>query len=203
MVAVSRWHDAGFPGITLIVALGCLVFYIVPEITIWTIYDREQVLHGEIWRLMTGHSVHFSWSHLVFNLSVFAVAGYLLERHYRGTYLWLLILTTLTSSLYFLIFIPDMARYGGLSGLVSAIVVYLSLSKIRAKVRGYYIWVLILVLFLFKVGYEIISVDAVFASSSDSDFNVVPAAHIIGAVIAVLFFIYKEAGKKMVTTTGM
>jgi len=192
MVAVPRWQTTGSPAITLIVVLGSLAFFLVPELTFWTVYDRVQLLHGDIWRLITGHLVHFSWSHLVFNLGVFAVAGYLLERRHRDAYLWLIILTTLTSSLYFLLFIPDMTRYGGLSGLVSAMVVYLSLSEIRAKVGPYYIWVLILVLFLFKVGYEVFSGDAVFASGGDSDFVVVPAAHIIGAVIAVLIYIYSE-----------
>lgn len=192
MVAVPKRQNAGFPSITLIVLLVSLLLFLIPELTILTVYNREELLQGNIWRLMTGHFVHFSWSHLGFNLGVFAVAGYLLERRHRGAYLWLIILTILASSLYFLIFIPDMTRYGGLSGLVSAMVVYIALCEIHAKVRLYYLWVLILVLFLFKVGYEIFSGDTVFASGGVSDFIVVPAAHIIGAVIAVLVFIYSE-----------
>lgn len=192
MVVVPNLNDSRFPGITLIVVLGCLVFYLIPETTIWAVYDREQLLHGDIWRLFTGHFVHFSWRHLFFNLSVFAVLGFLLELRNRWIFLWLIALTTLSCSLYFLLFIPEMSKYRGLSGLVSAAVVYLALNEIRATVRLRFIWVLILILFLVKVGYEIFSGEAVFASGSDSDFIIVPAAHIIGAVMAAFIFIWKK-----------
>ena len=197
MAAVPKWNDSRIPGITLLVVLGSLVFYLIPETTTWVVYDRDQLLHGDIWRLFTGHLVHFSWRHLFFNLGVFAVLGYLLELHYnRGLFLWLIALTALISSLYFLLFIPEMSKYGGLSGLVSAAVVYLSLCEIRTKARFNMIWVVILVLFLAKVGYELFIGEAIFASGDNLDFMVVPSAHIVGAVLAVIIFIYREKLRK-------
>ena len=32
-------------------------------------YEREAVLDGELWRLVTGHLVHLGWSHTVLNLA--------------------------------------------------------------------------------------------------------------------------------------
>lgn len=192
MVVASKWNSSKFPGFTLLVVLVSLVFYLTPVTTSWVIYDRELLLQGQIWRLFTGHLVHFSWRHLLFNLSAFAVLGCLLEFRNRGLLLWLITLTALVSSLYFLLFMPEMTKYGGLSGLVSAAVVYLSLSEIRKKTRVRFIWMLILLLFLAKVCYEVYIGEAVFASGNNPDFIVVPSAHIVGAFMAVFIYIYRE-----------
>lgn len=187
MAAVAS-DRAGFPVVTLLVAAGGLALTLLPDAAHWLVYDRERVLGGEIWRLVTGHAVHFSWSHAAYNLVMFAVAGVWLERRNRPLYGWLIGLTALVSSLWFLIAQPEMARYGGLSGVVSAMVVYLGLTEMRQPGPARAIWAAILLLFLAKVGYELLIGQALFAAPDTIPFQVVPAAHIVGALTAAVLF---------------
>ena len=147
------------------------------------------MLTGEIWRLVTGHAVHFSWSHAAYNVALFSVTGGWIEIQNRSQYLWLITLTVLVSGLYFLIMMPDMARYGGLSGLVSAIVVYLSLYGIRYYRHARLIWYAILLLFAVKVSYQIMIRGSIFVSQEIIPFEVVPSVHIAGGlIVAILFY---------------
>ncbi|MCK5274681.1 MAG: rhombosortase [Alphaproteobacteria bacterium] len=175
---------AGFPVITVLVAAGSLALFLLPDVAHWLIYDRNRVLAGEAWRLITGHAVHFSKSHALYNVVLFSVAGISLERRNGLRFAWLIGLTALVGSLYFLIFMPEMARYGGLSGVASAAVVYLCLQEMRQGGFVRAVWATILLLFLAKVGYEILIGQTVFATPDATPFEVVPTIHIIGAVVA-------------------
>ena len=184
----ARARKAVFPAVTALMAAGGLVLAMLPDAAALLVYDRERVLAGEIWRLITGHAVHLSWTHAGWNLILFAVAGAWLERRDRARYLWLIALTALASSLWFLIFMPDMARYAGLSGVVSAMAVYLCLQELRRDGPVRLVWATILLLFAAKIGYEILIGQAIFATPGATSFEVAPAAHIIGAVVAVVVF---------------
>lgn len=189
MAAAAADSKAGFPAVTLLVAAGGLALTLLPDTTHLLIYDRERVLAGEVWRLATGHAVHLSWTHAAWNLMAFSVVGAWLERRYRVPYLWLIALTPLVCGPYFLIALPDMARYGGLSGLVSAGVVYLGLTEMRQPGPVRAIWATILLLFAAKVGYELQIGQPLFAASDATSFTVAPAAHIVGAAVAVMLFL--------------
>lgn len=184
MAVVAPNTKAGFPVITVLVAAGSLALFLLPDVAHWLIYDRNRVLAGEAWRLITGHAVHFSKSHALYNVVLFSVAGISLERRNGLRFAWLIGLTALVGSLYFLIFMPEMARYGGLSGVASAAVVYLCLQEMRQGGFVRAVWATILLLFLAKVGYEILIGQTVFATPDATPFEVVPTIHIIGAVVA-------------------
>jgi len=187
-MAAARCLKAFFPVITVLVVAGSLAVFLLPDAAPWFVFDRERVLAGQAWRLVTGHAVHFSTSHALFNIFMFTVVGSWLERRNRPRYVWLIGLTTLAGSLYFMAFMPQMARYGGLSGLVSAAIVYLCLREMRQGGFGGMVWVGILLLFAAKVCYEITVGQGVFASPSAIPFEVVPAVHITGAIVAVCQF---------------
>ena len=192
MIAAADCRKAAFPAVTFLVAAGSLVLFLLPDATHSFVYDRDLVLAGETWRLITGHAVHLSESHAAYNLILFAVAGSRLERWTGPRYAWLIGLTVLAGGLYFLVFMPEMARYGGLSGVVSAVVVYLCLQKMRQGGFVRAVWAAILLLFVAKIGYEILIGQAVFAAPDTTQFDVVPAIHIIGAVVAALLFLICE-----------
>lgn len=173
------------PAVTIVLAAGSLALFMMPGLAELLVYDRERVLSGEVWRLLTGHAVHFSPSHLGFDLLVLTAAGAWLEQRDRRRYLLLLGLAAVASGLVFLAFMPEMARYGGLSGLASAAVVFLSLGEIRRAAPSRPLWVAVLLLFAAKTGYEIAIGRAVFAAPGATPFAVVPAAHLAGAAIAV------------------
>lgn len=188
-MAAAPDRKAGFPAVTVLAAAAGLALALLPDAAALLVYDRDRVLNGDIWRLATGHAVHFSWSHAAWNLALFSVAGGWLERRDRARYLWLLALTVLASGLYFLIGLPEMARYGGLSGLISAVVVSLCLTGMRNGGPARAIWAAILLLFVAKVGYEILVGQVLFAAPGATPFQVAPAAHIIGAAAATTLYL--------------
>lgn len=187
MVAAPK---AKFPAVTALLAAGGLALALLPDATHLLVYDRERVLAGEVWRLVTGHAVHLSWTHAGYNLALFSVAGAWLERRDRARYLWLIALTALAGGLWFLTALPDMARYGGLSGVVSAMVVYLSLTQMRQPGPARALWATILLLFAAKLTYELLTRQPLFAAPDAIPFTVVPAAHIVGAVVSLMLFFW-------------
>ncbi len=196
MIAAADCRKAAFPAVTLLVAVGSLALFLLPDTAPVFVYERNRVLAGEAWRLVTGHAVHLSESHAAYNLILFAVAGSWLERRNGPRYAWLIGLTALAGGLYFLVFMPEMARYGGLSGVVSAVVVYLGLQELRQGGFIRAVWATILLLFVVKIGYEILIGQAVFAAPDTTQFDVVPAVHIIGAVVAIVLFLTWERRRK-------
>jgi rhomboid family GlyGly-CTERM serine protease len=186
--AVTVRHKTAFPVVTFLLATGSLCLFLLPDSTHLFVYDRNRVLTGDVWRLVTGHLVHFSWSHTAYNIVLLALAGSWIESRDRFRYLWLITLTVLASGLYFLIMLPDLERYGGLSGLVSATVVYLSLYGIRYYRHARLIWYAILFLFAVKVSYEIMVREAIFVSPDIIPFEVVPSVHVAGGLIAAVLF---------------
>jgi rhomboid family GlyGly-CTERM serine protease len=199
-VAAAR-NEACRPVATLLVAAAGLAVFLSPAATQWLIYDRDRVLAGQVWRLLTGNVVHLSASHLLYNLVVFVAAGIWIERSQRPAYLLLISLTATASGLYFLTVMPQMARYGGLSGVVSAIIVYLSLQEIGQGGISRVVWTTVLALFTAKVGYEILFGQAVFAVSASTPFEVVPVAHIIGAIAAIVLF--RAAARRVRSVPGL
>jgi len=189
MAAVNTLPRSRFPFLTTLLVLATGMFYLTPVSDGLLVYEREKILNGELWRLFTGHLVHLSRDHFAYNVLLFAVSGCWLEYRASIQYYWLLAITALASSLYFLFFLPDMVRFGGLSGLASANIVLLSLLEIQQNRKTRPFWITILVLFSAKTAYEILAGSMLFVSQGNVSFEAVPSTHIIGAVIAaVLFF---------------
>lgn len=176
-----------FPVLTVLLVLGGLISYLLPTTHSFILYDRNLILSGQVWRLVTGVLVHFSWSHLAYNTIILVPAGWMVERNRRFIFIWLVLLTTVLSSLYFLAFMPDMKQYGGLSGIASASVAYLCMLSIRTKPRERWLWITILVLFAAKVVFEIFTQQSVFVAYSAHEIRVVPETHIIGLLVAFVF----------------
>lgn len=72
MVASPRLNR--IPWLTLAIVSGTLVAQCVPGIAELLVYDREAIAGGELWHLVTGHSVHFSSSDLLYNLVAIGAA---------------------------------------------------------------------------------------------------------------------------------
>jgi rhomboid family GlyGly-CTERM serine protease len=170
-----------------LLVLAASVVYWLPEGNPLFIYDRDQILNGEVWRLITGHLVHLSPEHFGNNLVLFALTGCWLEYRIGLPYAWMPALTSVVAGVYFLFFLPDMAHYGGLSGLASVNVVYLCLLESARNTTARPLWLSMLLLFAAKVGYEILNGKALFVDGTR--FEVVPSVHIIGAVVALSVFI--------------
>lgn len=82
-------------------------------------YDRELVLQGEYWRLITAHLVHLNTWHMMLNAAGVALIAGLFRHDYSGRG-WLLIalLSALAIDVAFVFWEPQIAWYVGLSGVL-------------------------------------------------------------------------------------
>lgn len=80
-------------------------------------YRRAAILHGELWRLLTGSLVHLGWVHLARDLAglflIWALFGGLLD---ELKWLWVIGVSVLAVGLGLLAFSPQIAWYVGISG---------------------------------------------------------------------------------------
>jgi rhomboid family GlyGly-CTERM serine protease len=151
------------------------------------LYDRQAILHGEWWRLWTGHWVHFSASHLAWNLLVLAGAGTWLEQARPGLTVRFALATAPLISLGLLVATPALGIYGGLSGLATGVVALLALTLIkdRPAERGW--WFAVLALTAAKIGADTFSHTPMFARVGSADVRVSALAHGLGALAALAF----------------
>ncbi|WIO74944.1 rhombosortase [Porticoccaceae bacterium LTM1] len=152
----------------------------------WLLFDRELIGDGQWYRLVTGHLAHFSDMHLWANVAVFCVAllfCYRLGDHHFG-WVVLLSMVVITAMLWF--FQSKLQVYGGLSGVVSALVGWLAVCLVRLPHTVLVGWLLLSSLII-KIGLEL------FLESARSPFlpegvDSVPAAHAAGLIAAVIYF---------------
>ena len=86
-------------------------------------YDRAAIVSGEVWRLVSGHFVHLSASHLWLNLAGLALVTMLFGRGVSSRQWWLVIASSLASlALGFLLLEPQLNWYVGLSGLLHGLI---------------------------------------------------------------------------------
>lgn len=147
---------------------------------------RDALVDGEVWRLWTGHWVHFSASHLLWNLTVLLAAGAWLQ-HVRPGLLWrhALIVPPLLSCA-ILVLEPDLQTYGGLSGLATSVVVLFGLQQLRTPGSARWLWAGVLALVATKVGAETLFKDAYFTRYESAGVHTAWSAHAVGAMLAVV-----------------
>lgn len=148
-------------------------------------FDRQAILHGQAWRLITGNLVHWSPKHLALDLAAFLIIGLLCERYCQRTYPWLLLATALAVGSALLVFQPEMVLYRGLSGVDSgqfAAALVIELIQARGQSRRWFFLVPAIVVFVLKLGYECASGRLFFGTESLGDMGFpVPLAHAVGA----------------------
>jgi len=181
----SKRNDKLISGkITCALVLGSWWVYFRPQMAAGLVYDRGAVLCGETWRLFTAPLVHFSFSHLFWDLLVFAASGWVIERAaYRG--FWLVCtLATLVPGPLFLYAFPELIRYGGLSGLSTASVVFLCLCKLKERRGSSIMWTSLLLLIGIKIWVEFTTAAPIFISTTITNFVTLPSVHLLGCAAA-------------------
>lgn len=172
------------PIVTLGLAVICVVIYVFPTLSDTLIYNRLDVAGGNVGSLLSGHFVHYSYSHLFLNLMMLLPFGVLLEQQGRLEYVVLILLTLLLLALCQWFYLVDMQRYAGLSGLVTAIATSLSLRKIHTEKASRTLWLLMLCAILFKILYEFIGGTSIFQLDVGESFRLVPEIHLTGVLAA-------------------
>jgi rhomboid family GlyGly-CTERM serine protease len=116
------------------------------------IFERSQILSGELWRLLSGHFVHVGFVHMLFNM-----AGLILTFHIFKPYFsdleWVLI--TVSSSLLisagFLLFLTTLHWYAGFSGVLHGLLAAGALVGISERSP---LSAMILSILIAKIGFE-------------------------------------------------
>jgi rhomboid family GlyGly-CTERM serine protease len=185
-----------FPWMTLVMALASTAALLFESVSNRLIYDRSLIFKGELWRLWSGHVVHFGLSHFTWNLAVFLPSGIWLERLWPATTRWFYLFSPLVISAALLLLDPTLTRYAGLSGIATGMLVLLACLQLgRSKEEPAWFWVSVLVLVGIKIGIELFTGAPVFVSGF-GDIRTVPLAHIVGIVSAVAFWLIALLAKK-------
>jgi len=172
------------PWVFVILAVLALVIQINPAWRDPLIYQRDQI--GQIWRLWSGHWVHFGWPHFVVDTGLFLILGWMLERRHPRLALTSVVLMPLFISLVIFMFDPEMVRYAGLSALNLGLLLILALQGWQRDWRDWF-WPAVLVIYVAEIVFEIMSGGSGggMIRFDDPHVKVATSAHIAGAVYAV------------------
>ncbi|MEE8388518.1 MAG: rhombosortase [Acidiferrobacterales bacterium] len=179
---------SGRPVYTLLIIGAAVAVYVMPGLPQWLVYERTHLESGQWWRLVSGHWVHFSLAHLVYNTLALAIAGYFIETRLHGRMLFLCLTSAVTTGLSVYWLAPGLMFYGGLSGIVNTTVAYLCLSAFFIiQSRRRWLFVVLLVLLLAKLIAEWITGASLFLHDLGRGVTPVPLAHVAGALTGLLF----------------
>jgi rhomboid family GlyGly-CTERM serine protease len=160
-------------------------------------YDRQAIAAGQLWRVVTGHAVHFGLEHFVWDAAVFVVLFVLCWRIEPRRCLVSLAVATLAIPGVLFVVQPGLATYRGLSGLDSALYVTGALalggrlwSEGRRSV-GIAAFASVAALAA-KVAYELATGQTLFVDAASVGFEPVPLAHVTGALAGMVAFIAHE-----------
>ncbi|MBI2813633.1 MAG: rhombosortase [Opitutae bacterium] len=171
-------------------ALPALLLGLAPRVFL---YDRTAIMHGEAWRLWTGHWVHFSASHLAWNLVVLLGAGTWLEQARPGLPGRFTLVGAPLISLGLLGLTPAMQAYGGLSGLATGVLVLLALVQLQARAaeRGW--WIGLLGLVAAKILHDATHAGPLLSRFETGVHQASAAAHVLGAGLAAAAFLFHRS----------
>ena len=82
-------------------------------------YERDAVLQGEYWRLLSGHLVHGNWLHLLLNGAGLGLIAALFPREYSlAGWLLIALCSVIAIDAAFVLYEPQLRWYVGLSGVL-------------------------------------------------------------------------------------
>jgi len=116
-----------YPKWTIIIVMLSMTVFMLPDLSSILIYKRSAIIDGEAWRILTAAFVHFSPTHLFYNMTGFLLCGLILE---IGKYPYVLSLYGISIALMGLavyMLMPEMEYYAGISGVVHGSIYYLAL----------------------------------------------------------------------------
>jgi rhomboid family GlyGly-CTERM serine protease len=154
-------------------------------------YGRGPIEAGELWRLITGHFVHWSPGHLVWDLGTFLVLGAACEMRSRKRFSACLVGSVIAISGAIWLLLPQLEIYAGLSGIDSALFALLGADLVREQWErrspaALAIALALLLVFALKIGFEITTAGTVFVADLAPGIAPVPRAHLAGALLGLL-----------------
>jgi rhomboid family GlyGly-CTERM serine protease len=149
------------------------------------VLDRPALAAGQLWRLWSGHWIHFSLSHLFWNLTVLVLAGSWLESVRPGLLARHILLAAPCISLAILACEPGLQVYGGLSGLATGVVVLLALHQFTAAEALRWPWIGVLAVVFLKALVDLQQTTPLLATFTAPAVRTSTTAHAAGAICAL------------------
>lgn len=146
-------------------------------------YEYSAISDGEIWRIFSGHLIHYSLTHLLLNLSALIVIWIIVHQFLdtkRWWYLFFISAFGISASLY--LFMSDLQWYVGLSGVLHSIV---TVGSIAAVLQGRKEFIILLVMIGFKLTFEQLYIPVtseIFTLEGD----VIVNAHFYGVLMGII-----------------
>lgn len=107
------------------------------------IYERDALMAGELWRMLTCNYIHLGWNHWQLNMAGFILIGWLFaDEAPLSAWVGVLLICCLASSLGMFWLTPDADRVVGMSGVLHGLFVFGAMSWIQHGFRAG--WVLLL-----------------------------------------------------------
>lgn len=183
------WVVGRFPLLTLGLTVAAFAIGMLPGAAAALQFDRTALAGGEWWRFVTGHWTHWGGEHLAWDLVVFAVFGALLEARSRRGFAVVVAGSALAISATVALGAPSLDFYRGLSGIDSALFAAFFAQLLGAAWRERVVLpalvpAVALLGFAGKSVYELVTGATLFVAT-DSNFVVVPLAHVVGAGVGV------------------
>jgi rhomboid family GlyGly-CTERM serine protease len=166
------------------------------------LYERSAVLRGELWRLWSGHLVHFSASHLGWNLLVVGLSGAWIECSGFRARGWFAAAAPPAIGLALLVGEPSLGSYGGLSGVATAAVAFACASEWRRGTGPRSLWCMALALIGLKSAWEYWGGGPLFAHYALAAVRTVPLSHLSGACIGAALGFLAGPGRTRPLSAG-
>lgn len=146
-------------------------------------YDRDAILAGEVWRIVTAHVVHFQWPHLAMNLAGLCLVWLLFGRRLSSAQ-WMAVSTACMVGVgaAVLLFHPEVSSAAGLSALLHGMFAAGALAGILA---GHRLEWIPLVLLTAKLVWEA-AVGPLPGSEAVAGGPVFVEAHLYGAIFGTI-----------------
>ena len=179
---------SSLPVCTLSILFISIITFISSDVSSFFIYERVAILNGEIWRLVTGHLVHFNIPHQLYNLIAFGMMGWMIEHKKCRHFFLLCLLISFSIGIFLVIVKTEIAFYGGLSGLACGLLIYLALAGLRDKGPWRTLCCAMLFIVPIKIFFEVYVGESILPYPKGASFTTMWEAHAIGSLIALLAF---------------
>jgi rhomboid family GlyGly-CTERM serine protease len=188
---VIRSKARRIPCASLLLSMAAAFIFLCPSLGAHLEYNRAAIAAGEVWRLFSGHWVHYGFDHFFWDVLAFGFLGAACERRSRPRLFLCVTASALAISLSVWFGMSGMNAYRGLSGIDSALLVLLfmqlwSEARRSGQPEQLAIPAACLIAFVCKVSYELATGDTIFVKSLGSGMVGVPLAHVAGAAVGFL-----------------
>ncbi|MCQ1059408.1 rhombosortase [Photobacterium sp. ZSDE20] len=178
--------------IFVFIIIGIMAVAQLPSLQPLLVWQRPDIAHGEIWRLVSGNLTHTNWPHMIMNSLGLAIITFIFRRYLTSTHLALLILS-ISGFIGVTLWLSPMGWYAGLSGVLHGLFAWGAIQDVKAKDK--FGWVL-LVAVIGKALWEQVSGGS--ASSAELiGARVAVEAHLAGVLGGLLFAAAELIKKKI------